>query len=151
MPHCTDTYIWKAFRRSHSLNPNFRQSPRSYAWLKYFRALLPEASWRAWIPLLGACSFFHCMASSEGGLEGIESLSMEAVPYKTFLSDLSQSSPDLQSLQSLSLGLESDIDRSEAISTLSLLLSTLRVPGPCDLIFEPSPLGRGAQFDVTKQ
>ena len=91
------------------------------------------------------------MSSSKDALECVTSLSTEAVPYKTFLSDLSETSPALQTIQSLSLGRESYVDRSAAIMRFSLLLSALRVPGPCDLVAEKSPLGHGAQFNVAKQ
>lgn len=91
------------------------------------------------------------MSSSEDMLEGLTSLYMGAVPYKTFLSDLSKASPALQTLESLSLGPESEVDGSIAISKLCLLLSTLRVPGPCQLLIGTSPLGQGAQFTVVQR
>lgn len=91
------------------------------------------------------------MLASEDVVEDLTSLSMGAVPYKTFVSQISEASPGLQSLQSLSLGLESGIERSVAISKFAYLLSALSVPGPCDLISEYSPLGHGAQFKVVKQ
>lgn len=91
------------------------------------------------------------MSSSKGALERVASLSMGAVPYKTFLSDLSETSPTLRTIESLSFGPGSNVDRSVVVSTFSRLLSTLRVPGPCDLLNEKSPLGLGAQFTVLKQ
>ena len=91
------------------------------------------------------------MSSSEDMLEGPTSLSMGAAPYKTFLSALSEADPALQTLESLSLGTESESNESIAISKLCLLLSTLRVPGPCQLLIGTSPLGHGAQFIVTQR
>lgn len=46
---------------------------------------------------------------------------------------------------------EPEGDRAMAISRFSLLLSTLKVPGPCDLLLGESSLGSGAQFDVYKK
>ena len=103
------------------------------------------------LPLVGTSQAPLIMSSSEDGPEDSVSLSVEAMPYKKFLSDLSETSPDLKMFQSLSLGFESFIDKSAAISRFSLLLSALRVPGPCDLHMEISSLGRGAQFEVIKQ
>ena len=91
------------------------------------------------------------MSSSEDVLEGLTSLSMGAVSYKTFLSALSEADPALQTLESLSLGSDSEVNESIAISKLCLLLSTLRVPGPCQLLIGTSPLGHGAQFIVTQR
>lgn len=91
------------------------------------------------------------MSSSEDVLEGPTSLSLGAVPYKTFLSALSEASPALQTLKSLSLGSESEVNGSIAISKLCLLLSTLRVPGPCQLLIGTLPLGQGAQFIVAQR
>lgn len=73
-----------------------------------------------------------------------------------FLSEISEMSPAFRDIRSLSLGTESDIDNPAAISRFSLLLSTLRVPGPCELILNTGlagnvPLGSGAQFIVSKQ
>lgn len=76
------------------------------------------------------------------------------MPYKTFLSEISDSDPALQNVQSLSLGLESEIDRSVAIAKFSYLLSFLDVAGPCtayDSSREETSLGRGAQFKVVMQ
>lgn len=93
------------------------------------------------------------MSSKEDVSERLASLSVGALPYKTFLSDLSGTSPALQTMELLSLGPEATIDRSDAIAKFSLLLSTLRVPGPCDVLghHRISPLGQGAQFTVVKQ
>ena len=91
------------------------------------------------------------MSVSEDVLGRLTSLSIEAVPYKTFLSDLSKTIPKLQTLQSLSSGLESDNDRAVVISTFSLMLSALKVPSSCTLIGPKLPLGHGAQFHVVKQ
>ena len=91
------------------------------------------------------------MSLSEDVHDDLASHSMEAIPYKTFLSDLSETSPDLQIVQSLSSGLLPEIDGSVVISTFSLLLSALRVPGSCDLLDGKLSLGHGAQFSVFKQ
>ena len=91
------------------------------------------------------------MSSSEDVLEDLTSPSMEAIPYKAFLSNLSEARPDLQTLESLSLGPESEVDESVAIFRLCLLLSILRVPGPCQLLIGTSPLGQGAQFNVVER
>ena len=79
------------------------------------------------------------------------SLDMGVMPYKTFLSDLSEANPALRTLESLSFGSESEMNGSIAISKLCLLLSTLRVPGPCQLLTGISLLGHGAQFTVAQR
>lgn len=91
------------------------------------------------------------MSPSKDVLQDSASLSMEVLPYETTLCDLWESNPGSEILRSLSLGPEPKIDRSIAISRFSLLLSKLKVPGPCDLLRGKSPLGSGAQFTVAKQ
>ena len=91
------------------------------------------------------------MSSNEDVLRSLTSLSMGVVPYKTFLSALSETDPALQTLESLSLGSDSEVNESIAISKLCFLLSTLQVPGPCQLLVGTSSLGHGAQFVVTQR
>ena len=91
------------------------------------------------------------MSSGGDMLEDFTSSSLGVMPYKNFLSDLSELRPALQALNSLSLGPESETDKSVAISRLSLLLTILRVPGPCQLLKGIAPLGEGAQFSVAER
>ena len=79
-------------------------------------------------------------------------LSQEIMLYKSVLSDLSKSILGSEKLRALPLGPGTKIDESIAISDFSLLLSKLKVPGPCDFLPRPTlPLGQGRQFTVTKQ
>ena len=91
------------------------------------------------------------MSLSEDMFESLTSLDMGVMPYKTFLSDLSEANPALRTLESLSFGSESELNGSIAISRLCLLLSILRVPGPCHLTSGISLLGQGAQFSVVQR
>lgn len=91
------------------------------------------------------------MSSSEDVLGGSSFLSGRARPHTMFLSEISERVPALKDLRSLSLGPEPLGEGSAALSKFSLLLSTLRVPGPCALLEGKSPLGTGAQFAVFEQ
>ena len=91
------------------------------------------------------------MTSIEEVLQGSSSLSTGVIPYKTFLSDLSEMDSALRTIQSLALGSKQSMDKSTAISRFSFLLSTLRVPGPLDLLSGKFFLGSGSQFAVFKQ
>lgn len=89
-------------------------------------------------------------------MSSTEDVLIETRSHTMFLSELSEMGPAFKDILSLSLRTESDIDSPAAISTLSLLLSSLRVPGPCSLIPNKSLggdvlLGSGAQFTVSKQ
>lgn len=91
------------------------------------------------------------MPSRDDTCEAFGSLSTESSPHKSFLNGLSETTPSLNHVRSYSLMSEPEGDRAMAISRFSLLLSTLKVPGPCDLLLGESSLGSGAQFDVYKK
>ena len=113
--------------------------PQAFRRDQLFCTLFTRTSQALWV--------LSTMSLSEDVPEGLASLSIEALPYKSFLSNISETSPALHTVESFSLG----PDPGMAISKFSILLSTLRVPGPCELLYKRTPLGHGAQFIVVKQ
>ena len=96
------------------------------------------------------------MAASSDLLEHSWSQRGNVLPYKTSLSKLEETCPALKTLLSIPFGSGGNVDRSSTLSTFSLLLVNLSVPGPYDISDDYPPeeihaLGTGAQFTVSKK
>lgn len=72
------------------------------------------------------------------------------LPYRTSISRLTDATPELKGLLSLVARSPQALDASSTISRFALLLTTLKIGGPCDLYTRISHLGTGSQFIVSK-
>ncbi len=73
-----------------------------------------------------------------------------SVSYQAFVRNLAEASP-LRTLDSLILEDDFILDGPTIVSEFALFLTILRIPGPCDVFSNASPLGVGAHFTVSKQ
>ena len=91
------------------------------------------------------------MESTESESQDVSAVSPAQSSYSAFLHDLSELDPSLGSLRGLSSVSDQQFRAIDVLSKFSLLLNTLKVPGPCALVEEGPELGCGAQFKVWRQ
>lgn len=91
------------------------------------------------------------MSSEDEMREKATSQAHESSSFEAFLRETSRRGPGLEGLISSSLSSSQGLSAHEQLTTFSLLLMTLNIPGPFDLFFEDPELGRGAQFYVSRR
>lgn len=71
--------------------------------------------------------------------------------FRRYINDRFRAFSGANSLSLLLSNTSSDIDSTTIVSEFALILSTLRVPGPADLMTGRTRIGSGAQFEVSRQ